>query len=102
MERSLGSGRYVFTEALKARGHLNQTEYDILNAWHQWLIQISLCADEIVYLRAPPETALGRLKARNGKEESNVDIEYLRLLHKLHERWLRSDDTLSPPPSKSN
>ena len=97
MERSLGSGRYVFTEALKVKGHLTQTEYDILNEWQQWLIQISPHTDEIVYLRASPETVLKRLKVRNRDEESGVDIEYLRLLHELHERWLISDEILSPP-----
>jgi deoxynucleoside kinase len=97
MERSLGSGRYIFTEAIKQKGHISRTEYDILDAWYQWLISISPGIDEIIYLRSTPEVAFNRLKNRARDEESNIDLEYLQLLHELHERWLMDHSNSHPP-----
>jgi deoxyadenosine/deoxycytidine kinase len=91
MERSLDSGRYIFTEAMFKLGHIDQIEYNIIDEWFQWLTKISPPADEIIYLRATPETALKRLQQRNRLGESGVSLEYLELIHELHEEWLMSD-----------
>ena len=93
MERSLNSGRFIFTEAMFRLGHIDQIEYDIINEWYQWLTKISPQIDEIIYLRASPETALKRLRRRNRCGESGVSIDYLTLIHELHEKWLISESS---------
>ena len=90
MERSLQSGRFIFTEAMFKLGHIDQVEYDIIDEWFQWLTKISPQIDEIIYLRASPETALKRLRQRGRIGESGVSLEYLTHIHELHEQWLQS------------
>ena len=88
MERSLDSGRHVFTEAMKISQHIDSTEYNILDEWYRWLEQRNVPTNEIIYLRSTPELAFERLRQRNRPEEKKVDLNYLTLIHDLHEQWL--------------
>ena len=90
MERSLNSGRFIFTEAMFKLGHIDFMEYNIIDEWFQWLTNISPKVDEIIYLKASPEVALKRLNKRNRFGESGVSLDYLTTLHELHEKWLMS------------
>jgi len=36
-ERSLSSGRQVFTEAMRQLNYISQDEYNILDEWYEWL-----------------------------------------------------------------
>ena len=49
---------------------------------------MGLDLDLIVYLRTSPEVAFDRMMGRGRKEESGAPIDYLRLLHDVHEDWL--------------
>ena len=40
-----------------------------------------------IYLAAPPEMCLERISQRDRKGESSISLEYLNILHDLHERW---------------
>ncbi len=92
MERSLESGRFVFMEAMLKEGHIDQTEYDILDEWFTWLKQKNPAVDEIIYLRSTPAIALQRLLNRNRIEESSVTLSYLSAIHKLYDNWLFNTD----------
>lgn len=97
MERSLDSGRHVFTEAMKVSRHIDSTEYNILDEWYQWLEQRNVPTNEIIYLRSTPELALNRLRRRNRPEEEKVNLDYLTLIHDLHERWLMTPNKVNGP-----
>lgn len=92
MERSLESGRFVFMEAMLKEGHIDQTEYDILDEWFTWLKQKNSAVDEIIYLRSTPAVALQRLLSRNRIEESSVTLSYLSAIHRLYDNWLFNTD----------
>jgi deoxynucleoside kinase len=100
MERSLNSGRKVFTEAMKILGHISPTEYNILDEWYQWLDHRNIPTNQIIYLRSSPDLALKRLRQRNRPEESNVNLDYLTLIHDLHENWLIHHKPRNLPPVK--
>ena len=68
---------------------ISQVEYVILTEWFDWLISRESCGvDLIVYLRTSPEIVHERIKSRCRDEEKAIPLEYLRTLHRLHERWL--------------
>ena len=87
-ERSLYSERFVFIEALKILQHISQTEYDILIEWFDYLVQKVPPVDQIIYLRTTPEIAYQRLIKRSRNEENSVQLDYIELIHSLHEQWL--------------
>lgn len=88
MERSLESGKFVFVKAMLEEGHIDQTEFDILDEWYNWLKQRNPPVNEIIYLRSTPQVALERLINRNRSEESSVTLHYLESIHKLYDQWL--------------
>lgn len=94
MERSLWSARYVFAENLLASKKMAISEFEVLNAWFEFLkncpTQIDLNVDLIIYLRTTPQVAYERLKARARSEEKIVSLDYLTTLHNLHENWLQN------------
>jgi len=87
-ERSLISERYVLIEAIRALNFISPIQYEVHNAWYQFLVTKIPKVDKVIYLRTTPLIALGRLRGRNRSEEDTVSKEYLELLHTLHENWL--------------
>jgi len=88
IERSLFSERYVFIEALKVLKHISIDEYNILIEWFKFLSDKLQPVNEIIYLRTDPAVAHQRLLSRARHEEGTVSLEYLELIHSLHEDWL--------------
>lgn len=88
MERSVFSAR-CFIENMKRTKLLKEVEVVVLEDWYDWCIQNAhIETDLIVYLRTSPEVVYQRMKARARKEENSVSLEYLKLLHNIHDEWL--------------
>ncbi|XP_010730857.3 deoxyguanosine kinase, mitochondrial isoform X1 [Larimichthys crocea] len=95
-ERSIYSDRYIFALNMFHLGCINSTEWTVYQDWHSLLVeqfghQVEL--EGIIYLRAPPEKCMERLKHRGRDEEKGVKLEYLDKLHVQHERWLVEKST---------
>lgn len=88
MERSIFSSR-IFLEANQILGAINPIQVQILNCWYDFIIrELPIHTDLIIYLRTTPETLMHRIKTRNRPEERDMDVNYLQLIHQLHEDWL--------------
>lgn len=48
---------------------------------------IDINKTKIIYLRCTPEKCYERLKQRKRSEESEVPLEYLKMIHDKHESW---------------
>ena len=98
IERSVWSGRHVFAENLLRTGKMAPSEFQVLNAWFEFLQscprEIDLGVDLFIYLRTSPKVAHERLRARARPEEKIVSLEYLQDLHDLHEKWLQNTSQL--------
>lgn len=95
-ERSVYSDRYIFALNMFELECINPTEWAIYQDWHSLLVeqfghQVEL--EGIIYLRAPPQKCLERLKSRGRAEEKEVKLDYLEKLHIQHERWLVEKST---------
>lgn len=88
IERSVYSDK-IFALNCYNSGNMNKIEFDIYERWSSWLLN-ELCekVDAIIYLRSSPEISAERIKERSRNSESEIPIEYLRELHKLHDEWL--------------
>lgn len=89
MERSLFSAQHIFVELLLQNDQIEQVEYDILQKWHDFHIKNFVNQPNlIIYLRAEPDVVFNRIKKRARVEENNVDFDYIKKIHELHEKWL--------------
>nr|XP_057926457.1 deoxyguanosine kinase, mitochondrial isoform X2 [Doryrhamphus excisus] len=90
-ERSVYSDRYIFALNMYELGCINSTEWAVYQDYHSFLVeqfghQVEL--EGIIYLKAPPEKCMERLKRRGRPEEKTVQLDYLYKLHEQHQRWL--------------
>lgn len=95
-ERSIYSDRYIFALNSFELGYINATEWAIYQDWHSLLVEEfgqRVALEGIIYLRAPPQTCMERLKVRGRPEEQEVQQDYLEKLHVQHERWLLDKST---------
>lgn len=76
-------------KASEKMGTIHPGMHKIFDEWFEYIeknIQIQI--DLIIYLRCTPEIAYERMKKRCRIEEGKNSLEYLEILHKLHEKWL--------------
>jgi deoxyadenosine/deoxycytidine kinase len=96
VERSPFFIKYTFIEIAKENKLITEAEYNILLDLHKktdlmWMDNI------YIYLRSNPESCLARIKKRNRTSEENIDIEYIKRLHELHEsNILKLSKIISP------
>lgn len=90
-ERCILTDKNVFAQSLYNSGEMSDMEWQIYNEWHTWLTDsFEMRPDVIVYLKASPETSFKRLQIRNRKEESLVLKDYIYIIDKYHNNWLKN------------
>lgn len=89
-ERSILTDRYVFAEMLHDSKNINSMEWTMYLDWYK-VFKNSINIDNIVYLKTDPTKSLERVNKRARNEEKSVDLEYLKLVHDKHEKWLSNN-----------
>lgn len=96
MERSLGSAYNVFLQAHHANRTMDHAAILALQEWYHMANELfNIEPDVIIYLRAPPNVAMRRLKLRNRKEERHVSYKYLTQIHEFYDEWLLNGSNFS-------
>lgn len=89
IERSIFSTNYVFMQAHKIKGSIDEVNWNLLQKWFDFLLQNNkIRADAIIYFRTKPEVAFERMKIRARPEEKEIDLSYINLLHEKYDDWL--------------
>lgn len=89
MERSMESITNVFIQAHQKQGKVPTIQCEILLELIELInSQLPTFVNAYVYLRTEPAVAYQRLKQRQRAEERDISLDYLQLIHELHEKWL--------------
>jgi len=88
-ERSIYSGYHCFAKNSFEQGFLNQLEWNIYNAWFDFLTaQQCLPPQGFVYLQADPELSYYRTIRRKRGAEASISLDYMKQIHEKHESFL--------------
>lgn len=89
-ERSLESAQHVFIKALEKTQAIDLPMKYVLEEYIEFLNKnFQTDTDLIIYIRSCPFTVAERINNRGRSEERNISKDYLLLLNKLYESWIK-------------
>jgi deoxyadenosine/deoxycytidine kinase len=94
-DRSIYEDAYIFARALHHLGNLTERDYKAYRAVFELVVEALPQPDLLLYLRAPVEILMERIRRRGREMERGITADYLRLLDRFYEEWLAVYD-LSP------
>jgi deoxyadenosine/deoxycytidine kinase len=89
LDRSIYEDFYIFTRALRHLGNINERDYESYATVFQVVTQHLPSPDLLLFLKAPVEVLVDRIQNRGRDIESSIDPEYLKLLGKFYDDWIR-------------
>ena len=95
IDRSIYEDAEIFTRASLALGNVAQRDYDTYWRVYRMVVDHLPPPDLLIYLRAPVEVLLDRIRARGRDIERGITAEYLSLLEGYYDSWVAGFD-LSP------
>lgn len=95
IDRSIYEDAHIFARALHEMGNLTERDYLAYRRLYDLIVSQLPLPDLLIYLRAPVEVLLARIRGRGRHIESGITADYLRLLDRYYEEWL-SDFSLCP------
>jgi deoxyadenosine/deoxycytidine kinase len=94
-DRSIYEDAYIFARALHHLGNLSERDYVSYRTVFDLVMEGLPKPDLLLYLKAPVEVLMERIRRRGRDMERGITAEYLRLLDRFYEEWLAVYD-LSP------
>jgi deoxyadenosine/deoxycytidine kinase len=91
-DRSIYEDAYIFARALHHLGNLNERDYQSYRTVFNLVMAGLPRPDLLLYLRAPVDVLVDRIRARGRGMESGISTEYLALLDSFYEDWIRVFD----------
>jgi deoxyadenosine/deoxycytidine kinase len=95
IDRSIYEDAEIFTRASLALGNVAQRDYDTYWRVYRMVVDHLPPPDLLIYLRAPVNVLLDRIRARGRDIERGITAEYLSLLEGFYDSWVAGFD-LSP------
>ena len=91
-DRSIYEDAYIFARALHHLGNLNERDYSSYLKVFDLVMAGLPRPDLLLYLRAPVDVLLERIRSRGRGMETGITREYLALLDGFYEEWLQTFD----------
>lgn len=92
LDRSIYEDAHIFARALHYLGNLNERDYHSYRRVFELVVANLPAPDLLIYLRAPVEVLLDRIRSRGRPIEAGITGKYLSLLDSFYEDWMRSFD----------
>lgn len=91
-DRSIYEDAHIFARALHHLGNLSDRDYDAYLAVYERVVAGLPRPDLLLYLDAPVDTLVQRIRERGRPMEANISAEYLALLDTFYRDWLEAFD----------
>ena len=87
-DRTIYEDAEVFARTLNRLGHLCDRDYANYKALFDTMLEFIRPPDLVIFLKAKPESLLGRIRNRGRESEKSITLDYLRILDDAYEEWL--------------
>jgi len=95
-DRTIYEDVEIFAPVLHRRGCMDDRDYENYREVFRNMVGFLHPPDLIIYLRARPETVLGRIQSRGRSCESAIPLDFLQDLHAAYEDWIERAPALCP------
>ena len=92
LDRSIYEDAYIFARALHHLGDLGERDYLAYRRLFELVVQSLPVPNLLIYLKAPVDVLMERIRQRARGMETGITPEYLSLLDSFYDEWLASFD----------
>lgn len=92
LDRSIYEDAHIFARALHHLGNLNERDYLAYRKLFDLVVDSLPRPDLLIYLKAPVNVLMERIRRRARNMETGITPEYLSLLDSFYEEWLGAFD----------
>jgi deoxyadenosine/deoxycytidine kinase len=92
LDRSIYEDAYIFARALHHMDNLNERDYLAYRRLFDLVVGSLPAPNLLIYLKAPVEVLMERIRRRARGIETGISTEYLALLDSFYDEWLASFD----------
>ena len=92
LDRSIYEDAFIFARALHHMGNLSERDYMSYRRIFEVVVNSLPAPHLLIYLKAPVEVLMERIRVRARGIETGISAEYLSLLDTFYEDWLKSFD----------
>ena len=92
-DRSIYEDFFIFSRALRQLGNMSERDYMAYKRVFDLIVKGLPSPDLLIYLWAPVETLLERIRSRGREIEGGITKEYLSLLETFYDEWLINFDS---------
>jgi deoxyadenosine/deoxycytidine kinase len=92
MDRSIYEDAHIFARALHNMGNIDERDYYSYRRLFDIIVSRLPSPDLLIYLRAPVDVLIGRIRKRARSIETGISAEYLGLLDSFYEEWMQTFD----------
>ena len=102
LDRSIYEDFYIFSRALRQLGNMNERDYDSYQRIFERVVHSLPTPDLLIYLWAPVDVLMQRIRSRGREIESGISADYLKLLESFYDEWLLNFDACPVLTIRSN
>jgi deoxyadenosine/deoxycytidine kinase len=95
-DRTIYEDTEIFARILYRRGMMSERDYRNYKDLFATMVSYLRPPDLILYMRARPETILGRIRSRGRECEQSIDPAYIQELHESYELWAERIPQIAP------
>ncbi len=92
LDRSIYEDAHIFARALHHLGNLDERDYEAYRRLYDLVVAGLPAPDLLIYLKAPVDVLLQRIRRRGREAERGLDADYLSLLDTFYADWLQTFD----------